>query len=345
MASVFFIPEQAGATSGNLAYDRQMIDALRRAGHDVQVRSIAGRHPLPDDSAFASAKAAWNGIGSALAIIDSTCLPACAGLELERAVGVLHPTISQRRALPEAARIRLAAMERDILPRLACIIAPSQAIADMLLADIPVAPQRVHLVEPGIGALARAHGSGGPGTALLATGTVAPHKDYDTLLRALARLPDLDWSLTINGALDRDPPYARMLATLAETLKIASRVHFAGRLQGDALEQAWDRADIFVQTSQWEGHGMAVANALKRGLPVATTRAGAAASLLPDTAGITVEPGDHAELSKALRRMIFDAALRRAMADAAFAAGAALPGWDEQARRFAAVLEQAAHPA
>ncbi len=340
MKSAFFLPAQSGPLAGNHAYDRHMIAALRKAGHDVQVCEIAGRHPLPDDAAIAAAQAAWDSIGDAVPVIDGMCLPACAALDLERATALLHPTISQRKSLPEAARTRLATLEREVLPRLARIIVPSQATAEMLLTDLPVDAHRIQVVEPGIDPLPRVHGSGGPGVALLAVGTVTPRKDYDTLLRALARLPDLDWSLTIVGALDRDPPYAQMLATLAETLKLTPRIRFAGALEGDALEQAWDRADMFVLTSAWEGHGMAVANALKRGLPVAVTRGGAAASLLPMEAGIIVEPGQHADLSKAMRRMIFDTDLRRMMADTAFAAGAILPGWDTQAKLFAAALEQ-----
>ena len=43
-------------------------------------------------------------------------------------------------------------------------------------------------------------------------------------------------------------------------------------------------------------------------------------------------------LSKALRRLIFDASLRRDMAAVAWEAGRTLPSWQEQAQRLAAVL-------
>ena len=54
--------------------------------------------------------------------------------------------------------------------------------------------------------------------------------------------------------------------------------------------------------------------------------------------GIMVQPGDQVTLSKALRRVIFSAALRHDMAEAAWQSGRQLPTWDEQSCAFAAAL-------
>ncbi len=52
------------------------------------------------------------------------------------------------------------------------------------------------------------------------------------------------------------------------------------------------------------------------------------------TVGVVVHPGDHDGLSKAMRRLMFDAALRADMAEAAWLAGQALPDWPTQAAHF-----------
>ena len=70
---------------------------------------------------------------------------------------------------------------------------------------------------------------------------------------------------------------------------------------------------------------MAVAEALKRGVPAAVTAGGAAGSLVTPESGVVCPAGDHTNLSKALRRLIFGTALRREMAEAAWQVGQTLP--------------------
>ena len=48
----------------------------------------------------------------------------------------------------------------------------------------------------------------------------------------------------------------------------------------DALEALWQQADLFALATHWEGYGMVIAEALKRGVPVAVTDGGAAGKLV-----------------------------------------------------------------
>jgi glycosyltransferase involved in cell wall biosynthesis len=329
--------------SGGYAYDRAMLDGLCAAGHDARAVELAGRHPLADAAARASACAAFDALpADAVAVIDGLGLPAfrdrAEALAERRAVGLIHHPTTLETGTAEADRDVLRQAERTLMPRLARVIVTSAATAERLTADFGVAAERIAVVVPGTAAAPRSPGSGGPQCALLSVGTLVPRKGHDRLLRALARLFDLDWRLTIVGATDRDPAYAQSLYALADQLGISERVTFAGEADPATLDQLWRGADIFALATQWEGYGMAIAEALKRGLPIAVTAGGAAGALVTSSSGVVAAPDDQATLSKSLRRLIFDGDLRREMAEAAWTEGQALPDWPTQVGKFAEAL-------
>jgi glycosyltransferase involved in cell wall biosynthesis len=156
------------------------------------------------------------------------------------------------------------------------------------------------------------------------------------LIRSLARLFDLDWHLTIVGSEMRDPAHVQQLRMLAA--EVGENILFAGEPGETELERLWQGTDIFALASFWEGYPIAVAQALKRGVPMAITNEGPASGLIPMEAGIVCKPGDDEQYSKALRRMIFDSDLRSAMAEAAWTAGQSLPCWDRQIGAFVEAL-------
>jgi glycosyltransferase involved in cell wall biosynthesis len=339
------VPAPFDAVSGGFEFDRRIVAGLRDAGHPVCVVELAGTHPLVDDAARASAGAAWDGIADgSQPIIDGLALPAFAGLDDALAgrdtVGLIHHPTALETGFSETERAALLGIEKRLLPKLARVIVTSESTAAGLAADFGVARERIKVVVPGTDDAPRSPGSGGPTIRILSIGTLVPRKGHDVLLRALARLFDLNWQLTIVGSPDRDPVHARMLVAMVEELGITRRVRFAGEVTGAALEALWREADLFALATHWEGYGMAIAEALKRGVPVAVSAGGAAGNLVTAESGVVLPVGDHNNLSKALRRMIFGTALRREMAEAAWQVGQTLPSWSMQVREFAQALTE-----
>jgi len=337
------VPAPFDTISGGYGYDRRIVAELRKAGHQVDVVELPGTFPLVDDFACDTACAAWDRLPpETKPLIDGLALPAFRGLEDAIAargpVGLIHHPVSLETGLSDAEQAALGDVERRLFPGLKRLIVTSSTTAETLEAQFQIPSHRIRVVVPGTDAAPRCPGSNGPVCEILSIGTLIPRKGHDVLLQALARLFDLNWHLTIAGALDRDPPHARGLMALAEELKIAHRVRFAGELVGEALEAAWRSADLFALATHYEGYGMAIAEALKRGLPVVVTAGGAAGALITPDAGCVCPVGDRDQVSKSLRRLIFGRDLRRAMAEQAWQVGQTLPSWETQAALFASAL-------
>ncbi|MDB5415758.1 MAG: glycosyltransferase family 1 protein [Rubritepida sp.] len=343
MKIALLVPGPIDTVSGGYLYDRRLMDGLRTLGHSVRIVELAGRHPMPDAEAEASARDAFAGLGgNEVPVIDGLGLPAFAPLASEMAarcaVAIIHHATSLE---PGPHQSALADRERALF-RVCGRLVTTSAYTAKSLPPLGADPAHIGVVEPGTDPAPRAKGSGGPGARILSVGSLIPRKGHDVLLRALARLTDLDWTLRIAGP-PADPVHAQGLVALTEELGLTARVSFLGPVTDAALEAEYQSADIFALATFFEGFGMAAAEAQARGLPLALCTGGAITDLVGPGAAILAAPGDANSLSRGMRRPLFDTSLRADMAEASWKAGQSLPRWDDRAGLFAAELEAAGH--
>jgi glycosyltransferase involved in cell wall biosynthesis len=256
-------------------------------------------------------------------------------------IALVHHPLCLETGLTDARSAELRASEIAALALAKRVVVTSRTTARTLIDEFAVASDKVTVAEPGTDPAPRAPGSLGT-LQLLAVGSVVPRKGYDILVRALQRVAaPVAWQLTIVGAMDRSPETTAALEAQITQSPLAARVHMIGGLSERGLADVYARSDVLVLSSLYEGYGMVLAEALARGLPIVTTTGGAAAETVPDGAALKVAPGDVDALADALQRVISDAALRRRLADAAWAfAQSSLPRWDESVARIAAVIKE-----
>ncbi len=322
--------------TGASFYHRRMLAAWREMGGESEVIALDG--PVAEGSALPDQTGSAMIVEGAAFEWAAALIPA---LQAQGAVALIHHPTALEPGTPEARRLALKRLETGLLPGFRRVIAASQPIGERLIAEFGVLPDHLRVVTPGTDRAARAPLDGnrpdGAPCEILSLGTLTYRKGHEVLLRALAGLFDLDWRLTLAGE-PRDADYAASLRTLIRDLEIEAKVTLRGALEGESLETAWAKTEIFALATRFEGFGMAIAEALARGIPVAITAGGAAGSLVPPEAGIVAPVDDVEQLGKAMRRMIFSPALRAAMGKAARRHGQTLPDWPAQARALREAL-------
>jgi glycosyltransferase involved in cell wall biosynthesis len=341
---VFAIPGDLRSPTGGYAYARHLLQNLPM--HGIEVRHLALPAGFPDPSADDLAETARL-IGdtrpASVLLIDGLAygtMPAGLIAGFQRPiVALVHHPLGLENGLPPARQAELIASEAQALSLAHHVIVTSPMTGRLLRATFNVPPEKISVAEPGTEPAARSRGTASP-VRLLSVGTVSPRKGYDVLAAALGPLRELDWQLTIAGATDRIPGAAQAIERSIRSAGIESRVELVGAVDGRSLDALYDRADVFVSASLFEGYGMALAEALVRGLPMVVSTGGAALETVPDEAALKVPPGNVQALGEALRRMIGDARLRSSLAEAAWRAGQTLPRWADTARHVAHVLRQ-----
>ena len=340
----FVVPGSLATLTGGYGYDREIIAGLERRGWLVRVHELPGDYPFPSPESRAGAARVLAALpAGARVVVDGLALGALpdeAAREAGRLslVALVHHPLADETGLAEPARTALFESERRALRAATRVVVTSRATA-VRLGAFGVAPSSITVIEPGTEPAPAARGSGSTTVELLCVATLVPRKGHDVLIRALAALANRPWHLTCAGGLDRDPAWAASVQDLIRVSGLEPRVSLAGELGRSALDARYDAADVFVLPTWYEGYGMAVAEALARGLPVVSSATGAIGDLVGPDAGRLVPPGDAEALTEALRSVIDDAALRARWSEGARRVRAKLPSWDDAAGLMARTIE------
>jgi glycosyltransferase involved in cell wall biosynthesis len=139
-------------------------------------------------------------------------------------------------------------------------------------------------------------------------------KGLNVLAEALGKLTSESWRLLVVG----DGPER---ATFAQTLAacgLLERAQFTGAINYDSVPDFYQQMDVLVMPTQTtkrirEQFGRVLVEAMASGVPVIGSTCGAIPEVIGD-AGLVFPEGDADALADALRRMLFDGALRARLA-------------------------------
>lgn len=237
----------------------------------------------------------------------------------------LHKKVMWRRSLnhyQKTMRPILRRIEWWLHGHMNAIIGNSQRVVDQLVLEEGAPRDRTFLIYNGVDALPagiaqkrreiRSRLNIQEETVVLViVANLIPYKGHVDLISACAQLDkSKSWKLLIVGA---DSIGIRQnLEVMAENLGVADRIDFLGERR-DALELN-SAADIGILCSYEEGFSNSIIEGMLAGLPMVVTDVGGNAEAVVDgVTGFVVPAKAPQELSRAIRRLIDDAELRRRM--------------------------------
>jgi glycosyltransferase involved in cell wall biosynthesis len=334
--------------SGGNAYDRRVSLDLPGFGWQVHKHAVDGEWPRPGAAARAELARVLRELPDGAAVlmdgIVACGVPEIVVPEADRlSLAVLvHLPLGDETGLEAAVAAELDEKERTVLRAVSAVIGTSEWAVRRLVSHHGLAPDHVHVATPGADIAPLASGTDGV-SRLLCVATLTPRKGQHRLIEALAAAADLPWTCECVGGFGNDPEYVDHLRGLIARHGLQDRLHLAGPRAGAELDATYASADLMVLMSYAETYGMAVTEALARGIPVLATDVGGlpeAVGRAPDggVPGILVPPEDPAALAAELRGWFGEADVRRRLKAAARGRRAALDGWATTARSLAGVL-------
>ncbi len=123
-------------------------------------------------------------------------------------------------------------------------------------------------------------------------------KGHDTLLRAVANVPDC--KLLLGG----EGPLRNRLETLSNELGLSDRVTFTGSIPRGEANTFFDRIDAFVHPSRYETFGIVLLESLATGRPVVATRCGGPNDIVRAEDGTLVAVDDVEDLAKGMLQLM-----------------------------------------
>ena len=187
---------------------------------------------------------------------------------------------------------------------------------------------------------------------VLCVGRLVPRKGFDTVIRALAAVPDAELVIAGGPAAAElaDDPEAKRLLRLAERFGVADRVRLVGAVPRPDMPALLRSADLVVCTPWYEPFGIVPVEAMACGVPVIASAIGGFLDTVVDGAtGTLVPPRRPDRLAAAIRKLLAEPFWREAYGTAGVDRARSRYSWDRIAAGtlavYGEVLGQGASPA
>lgn len=333
--------------TGGYVYNSRLVEVLREQGVQLEVHCLEQGFPVvPEPQRASLARRLASLPAHTLLLMDHVYLGRLLELfrQMPHPIAAIfhHSDVMEHGTGEDEKGRRLFEAERACLQRVDALLVSSHETARYVQEKYGFPPELIHAAVPGNDASPRTDVGGysaAQGPRLLSVGAIIPRKHYDYILDVAARMKTTAWTWQVAGDPSRYPGHLLRLQEKAEALGLADRFQFLGDVSDADLEQLWRRTDLYVAASHYEGYGMAIAEALRHGVPVVSTASGAVSTWAK--AGVLQAPANDADnMAEQIDRLFCQPGALHGLSDLAWDFGCTLPSWPESFAGIGHWLEQ-----
>jgi glycosyltransferase involved in cell wall biosynthesis len=237
--------------------------------------------------------------------------------------------------------------QKLVAPRLDRIINVSQASKDECQSIFKVPDSKIRIVLNGVDTdmFRKSNGAQPEPNSLVMVGSTEDRKKGVLYLLQALRILNHEMNMKVNLTLvDRKPPGLLYAPSLVKEYGLESQVSYSGRLSTEELVHEYQKAEVCVIPSIYEGFGFPAAEAMSCETPLVTSRAGALPEVTGDPAegALLVPPEDPYAIANAVRSILSDDELKISLGKAGRKRIEERFTWAEATRQTVEVYEEVA---
>ena len=145
-------------------------------------------------------------------------------------------------------------------------IVTSHNTKKLLSETFKIKSSKISIVEPGIEKFKKFKKIPSVRLNLLTCGSIIERKKYDYLIKEIKNIENIQ--VNIVGDVSRESKYTNKIKKLISNNKLKNKVILHGKISQVKLESLYSNSDFYISTSEYEGFGMSLANAVLSKLPI-----------------------------------------------------------------------------
>ena len=165
---------------------------------------------------------------------------------------------------------------------------------------------------------------------ILFVGNIEERKGLHVIIRALSKIKNQDYRLIIVGDFKRDKKYTDRIKKMIDQYKLGEKIFFKGKISDEELIKLYSESEIFIFSSELEGYGLSLIDAMKCGLAVIASDISSTKEIVTDGIdGILYKKDDYEMLAEKLNMLMTDSDLRNMLAENSLKRSKSFNSWNE----------------